>query len=1077
MADFVSIPVYLPAKRYVSLGLAFGLLVLLPLRVTAAAGEAVHFDIPKQRADIALVRFAQQAGIPVLFPYDTVSQCVANPLSGEYQVGDGLKILLAGTGLEAVTDAGSQIRVRTLQGSGGMVQMNRGKGFFAMLAAALTALANAGNAGAQEAGGDTLGDEDLTQVTITGSRIERAGVTSPTPVTSLAATELTAMAPTTLMAAVGQMPQFLNNQTPESNGVSWTGAAGASILNLRGVGANRTLVLLDGRRVVSSTRRGTIDISLLPESLVSRVDVTTGGASAAYGSDAVSGVVNFMLDTEYTGLKGSVQGGISDLSDNENFKASLAGGMALGERMHVIGAIDYYKAEEIANPTDRDWFQSWGRIPLPGGPSGAEIIAPNVRSRQFTYGGLILSGPFANNQFLPGGQLAPFASGNLASGTAQSGGDGVDLATIGALVPGVERSSAFAHLSYDLSDNAQVFGQVLYGNSFSNFNSPPAGAQYGSWPATIFFDNAFLPDQVRDAMTPTGANSSFRFGRSGDLDYGLGKDIEQDTDMLSVTTGIKGELSGGWRYNAYYQYGRTESDITMYDAIRLDRIYKAIDAVRAPGGEIVCRSTLMFANDGCVPLNLFGVGAPSEAAIDYITADRINQLQVLQQHVLDATIQGEPLATWAGPVSVATGASFRRDWFRQNVFPQDLHDIDMPATADPNVIGYRGLPGAYVNTANIFERGPSTNPRGGYRVWEVFAETIVPLASGMKFARSLDLNTAVRYADYEGSGGIMAWKAGLDWAPLDEIRLRATLSRDVRAGTLSERFDTTRGPGTVDDPFTGIQDQVFSQIAGGNPEVDPEKADTLTFGVVYQPSWLPGFGITADVYDIDIQGAIGQLLVQDIVDQCFAGVQSLCALISRDEAGAINQIRNVFINIAQAKTRGIDFEMFYNRPITLFGGNESLRVRAFATHVLENSTIADAEAPKIDRAGQTGVAGGAPEWQANVSIAYQNGGFTGSIQERWISSGILNATFNAPGLSNTTVNDNTVDGAFYTNLRLGFEGEMNDTGYEIFLNVTNLFDEAPPLAPSFGFTGSSHTNTSLFDTIGRRYNLGVNVRF
>jgi iron complex outermembrane recepter protein len=543
--------------------------------------------------------------------------------------------------------------------------------------------------------------------------------------------------------------------------------------------------------------------------------------------------------------------------------------------------------------------------------------------------------------------------------------------------------------------------------------------------------------------------------------------------MISLTTGIKGRFADDWRYNAYYQYGRTKSGIGIFDVVRLDRVYRAIDAVVDPRtGNTVCRSTLTFANDGCVPLNVFGVGAPSQAAIDYVTQDRIDQVQVLQQHVIDATVQGEPWETWAGPVSIATGASFRRDAFRQDVLPGELHALDMPATGED--IGYRGLPTAYRDATNIFERGPSTGPRGNYHVWEVFAESVVPLASGARFARSLDLNTALRYANYEGSGGVMAWKLGLDWAPLSELRFRATASRDTRAGTLSERFDTTRGPGSVIDPFSGTSiRQPFSQVAGGNPEVDPEKADTLTFGLVYQPTWLPGFGVTADVYEIDIEDAIGQLTVQDIVDQCFEGVESLCSLITRDGIGTITQIRNVFINIAQAKTRGMDFEMQYNRAIELFGGNEHVRLRAFATYIAEASQISQAGADKIDRAGQTGVPGGAPDWQATASLGYARNGFSMNVQQRYISSGAYNSTFSAEDIA-----DNTVDEAFYTNLRAGFESQLNDgTAYEIYATVTNLFDADPPLAPTFNFVGTTHTNASLFDTIGRRYNVGVSVKF
>ncbi len=338
----------------------------------------------------------------------------------------------------------------------------------------------------------------------------------------------------------------------------------------------------------------------------------------------------------------------------------------------------------------------------------------------------------------------------------------------------------------------------------------------------------------------------------------------------------------------------------------------------------------------------------------------------------------------------------------------------------------------------------------------------------------LDLNSAIRYANYQGSGGVMAWKLGLDWAPLDALRFRATRSRDVRAGTLSERFDMTRGPGTVLDPFsnTGVR-QVFSQIAGGNPEVDPEKADTLTFGFVWQPTWLPGFGITTDLYDIDIKDAIGQLTVQDIVDECYAGVATLCSWITRDENGAISQMRNKFINIARARTRGVDFEAFYGRGISLFGGNEQFKMRAFATYVAESSSVSQAGAEKIDRAGQTGIMGGAPDWQANVSMMYSRNGFSLSLQERYISAGLYNATYTA-----ADINDNTVDAAFYTNLRVGYESALNDgTGIEVYGSVTNLFDADPPLAPNLIFTGTVHTNAALFDTIGRRYNLGVTVKF
>ncbi len=230
--------------------------------------------------------------------------------------------------------------------------------------AVATGIGFGGTAIAQET--STPANVTMEEVHVTGSRIQRDGMTTPTPVTSVSMNDLRVLAPTTIGAAVTQLPQFINSSVPEGAPASgWTGASGASILNLRGVGQNRTLVLLDGRRVVPSSRRGTLDVNLLPDPLIQRVEVVTGGASAAYGSDAVSGVVNFLLDTDFTGIKTNLQGGISEIGDNENYTASLAGGVALGERMHLIASADYHHEDPIKDATDRDWQQSWGVIPNP----------------------------------------------------------------------------------------------------------------------------------------------------------------------------------------------------------------------------------------------------------------------------------------------------------------------------------------------------------------------------------------------------------------------------------------------------------------------------------------------------------------------------------------------------------------------------------------------------------------------------------------------------------------------------------------------------------------------------------------
>jgi outer membrane receptor protein involved in Fe transport len=948
-------------------------------------------------------------------------------------------------------------------------------------------LGASGVAIAQEAP-PTAATSPIEEVHVTGSRIQRDGMTTPTPVTALSMNDLHVMAPTTLGAAITQLPQFVGSAIPEGAPSSgWTGASGASILNLRGVGQNRTLVLLDGRRVVASTRKGTLDVNLLPDALVKTVEVVTGGASAAYGSDAVSGVVNFILDTKFEGFKSDIQGGVTELGDNKNYTVSLAGGIPLGDRMHLITAVDYYDADPIRDAARRDWQQSQGVItnPLQGQPGQPlRVTRSNVRSTQFTEGGLITavaggaSPTLQWTQFLPGSVNAPFVKGSDFSTSSQVGGDGQDLSWFNYFTPKTSRGSAFAHLTFDVNEHTSLFLQGLYGSGDTSYLSPPAGGQFATWSSTIYWNNAFLPANVAAKM-PVG--SSFRLGRAGDLDYGSTKEIEQQNILKSLTTGVKADI-GDWKLDGYYQYGRTDSNINMDNAIRLDRIYQAIDAVRDPNtGQIVCNSTLMYPGNGCVPMNILGAGSPSQAAIDWITQD-VSQKQVIEEHVADIAISGSPFEDWAGPVSMAFGAAWRQESFTQAVYPVELHALDMPVISP--TLGYRGLPAVYSGNANIFERGPSASPSGGYKVKEAFAEMQFPLLSEKPFARQLDLNTAVRFADYEGSGSVWAWKAGLDYAVNTDVRFRLTRSRDVRAGTLSERFDTSRGPGNVSeiDPATGkLVQYAISVVAGGNPNVDPEKADTLTFGIVYQPTWLEGFGLSVDAYDIKIAGAIGQLGAQAIVDQCAGGATQLCSYIDRGADGFISTLYNLFINTAEARGRGVDFELSYARPVSLFSGDEHIRARLLASYVKELSTTQVGQ-PKVDRAGQTGLGGaatgstlgGAPDWQGTFSLSYQRGPFEATVEERFIDSGTYDATYD----EGIDIDDNSVASTALTNLEVSYKGGLRESGeWQTYLNVTNLFDRDPPLVATWGFTGSTQTNSSLFDVYGRRYNLGVRFNF
>jgi outer membrane receptor protein involved in Fe transport len=421
---------------------------------------------------------------------------------------------------------------------------------------------------------------------------------------------------------------------------------------------------------------------------------------------------------------------------------------------------------------------------------------------------------------------------------------------------------------------------------------------------------------------------------------------------------------------------------------------------------------------------------------------------------------------------VASGVAWRKETLRNapHRYPADLMNITAVPTAASQ--GYQGLPSQYSGQANLFERTIFTTLRGDYNVKEAFVETLVPLLVDQAFAKRLDFSGAFRWADYSGSGGIPAWKVGLDLQVVDSFRLRGTLSRDVRAGTLSERFDFSAAGATLDDPFLPAEaPYTITQIRGGNPAIDPEKADTLTFGFVWQPAFFDGFNMSVDYYDIKIDKAIQQPTVQYVADECFAGATVLCERITRSaDTGRVTSINATFVNVAQARTKGVDMELGYRRPITLLGGGESIGLRLFATYVDELSQT-NIGAAKVDRAGQTGLGGGSPEWQTQLGVTYQRDKLSVATQTRYIHSGKYNAIWGP-----ADIDDNRVGGVVTTNLRVGYDFGDEPGRYSMFVNVTNVFDRSPPIAPTFGFNGSTHTNEGLFDVLGRRYTLGFNMK-
>jgi iron complex outermembrane receptor protein len=964
-------------------------------------------------------------------------------------------------------------------------------------------------------------EDGLQEVQITGSRIQQTGMTTPTPVTAVSAAEIATLAPGTMAEAMATLPQFFGSTTPAATAGFFT-SPGAGNLNLRGLGTNRTLVLLNGRRVVSSSRFGGTDINIFPEAMLRTVETVTGGASAAYGTDAITGVVNFILDTQFTGLRGHVQGGITERGDNENYEAGLAGGFALGDRGHVLLSVEKFHQNGVFTYEGRNWYRSWGLV-TDTTTANRQLVRPNVISNRMSLDGIVISTApqLQNLQFMEDGQIAPLVLGNPAatagnttqshSTTSRAGGTDNNL-DYPNLQPESGRESAFAYLSFDLTDNLQLFAQGIHGRS--QVLSANFGGLFGSvTPLTIFRDNAFLPEELRRIMVDNDIES-FQLGRFGTrADLARDAATFADSRTQSFTLGFQGKVGGdgyfsGWNYSGYGQYGKTRTRGEQRGGVRMDRLFLAIDAVEDPAtGRIVCNVTLVSGlYPDCQPLNLFGRGMASPQAIDWVTGYDAGQqvttpvyytrdgyasgrtisyvapphkvsVADLKQQVAELSFDGKLFEGWAGPISTAIGVSWRQDDIDQIV----LAAGNNPAV-DPNVrpvppndaaLGIRGVPARDLGLPVDMQFSNVPNLYGKMKVVEAYDELLVPLLRDLPMLRLLTFNGGIRWADYSGSGTIFAWKLGLDAEINDQLRLRGTLSRDVRAATLAERFDRTGGATNVRDPAFNNENYGVTIASGGNPALKPEEADTITLGLVYRPTWAEGLSMSLDWYSVSMTGAIGQLTAQDTVDQCAVGAVDLCARIFRNATtNRIELVETVFLNVNEAKVSGLDLELAYRRPFDLFGEGGSLSARLFATWLGENSST-NFGAAKVDRAGQTAGAWALPEYKATASLGYDRGAFGAIVTARWIGDGLLDANESRI----VDYDDNTVGSALYFDVNLSWA--PRDQNWRVYANVMNALDRDPPVTASWGTlqSASGQTNPALFDLLGRRYTLGVGIDF
>ncbi len=933
-------------------------------------------------------------------------------------------------------------------------------------------------------------------VIVTGTRITASGFNAPTPTTVIGEDQIQRNAQPNIFTTVAQLPS-LQGSTGASTGTFSTssGQQGLSSFSLRGLGTIRTLTLLDGQRVVGANVTGVPDISQFPQLLIRRVDVVTGGASASYGSDAVGGVINFITDTRFTGFKANLQTGVTTYGDDGQVLAQAAVGRNFaGDRLHVVLSGEYAH-EEGVGPGDfgedlagkRDWYRATTLVDTGIRNNGSPqfLYRDHGQAYQYTKYGLISAGPLQGIAFDANGQPFNFnygsngvparnAAGNVNGcyvgfcvGGDQSGhvGSGTSLQSA------LQRANGYGRIGYELAPNMELYVTANVAQVKTSNQPNPGAAKTG---LTIQCANPYVPASIQAACAANGI-TSFQYGLSNAILPNI--KVHTDRRQYRFVGGLKGKAAlfgGDWTYDAYYEHGINITDINVDNISLTGRYNQAINATSL-NGQIVCANAAARAS-GCQPINVFGGAAPSAAALSYIVPETGPFQHTKQtQDVAAASISGEPVNLWAGPLAVAAGLEYRREFYRVNADPYGAGVSDISPNSAPYPVDPSLLP-----AGNNWYAGNYKNGSGKYDVVESFLELNLPLLDSRALGRA-NLNAAGRATRYSTSGTVYAWKVGGTWqTPLSGFRLRAVTSRDVRAPNLSELFaaPTTTTVPNFTDPFRNTQVLIIQNTIG-NPALRPEIARSTELGAVLsQPSWLPGLSLSFDYYKIKLNDVVSSLTAAQIVNLCFQGNTDTCGAFNLQNTAGPNFVNVQAFNLASIKTDGFDIEGSYQwrRPLGLGG---SLTLRALATHV--RKFVTDPGLPgtiPVDTAGAN--SGAIPDWKWLAIQTWDQDDFSLTLQQRWFSDGVIGHQYVvcSPGncpvstANNPTIDYNRMKGAFYFDIG----GSLNVTKQvSFFFKVDNLFDHDPEPSPQTN-TGLD-VNPALYDTLGRFYRIGLRMRY